>query len=100
MTDKLYALVLYSRDNVGTLLTSISASETVTLKGVEGTVTVQEDIDSGHKVALKTINKGQDIVKYGHKIGIATEDIKTGEWVHIHNMTSAVDLTFKQRLEH
>ena len=97
---KLYALILYLRDNVATLLTSASASEIVTLKGAEGTITIREDIDSGHKVALQPIQSGGEIVKYGQKIGIATKDIKTGEWVHIHNMTSAVDITFKQRLEH
>ena len=38
----------------------------------------------GHKIALRDIKKGEDIIKYGYKIGHATEDIKKGEHVHTH----------------
>ena len=41
---------------------------------------------TGHKTALFDIKKGEDIIKYGYPIGIATEDIKVGEHVHSHNM--------------
>lgn len=40
----------------------------------------------GHKIALRDIKKGEDIIKYGYKIGHATEDIKKGEHVHTHNI--------------
>ena len=44
------------------------------------------DLVTGHKIALSDIQKGSDIIKYGYPIGCATEDIKSGENVHSHNM--------------
>jgi len=99
MEKKPQALVLDGRDNVATLLSDAKASDTVLLKGREGTVTAEEDIPFGHKISLRAIRIGEDIMKYGHKIGVATTAIEPGEWVHLHNMTSAVDLTFKKRME-
>jgi altronate hydrolase len=40
----------------------------------------------GHKVALRDIAKGENIIKYGYPIGHALEDIKEGEHVHTHNI--------------
>ena len=44
------------------------------------------DIPFGHKVAIKSINKGEPIIKYGEAIGSADSDIQAGDWVHIHNV--------------
>ena len=49
------------------------------------------DIKYGHKVALEDIKKGQYIIKYGHIIGKASQDIKKGEWVHSHNLITHLD---------
>ena len=43
-------------------------------------------IPMGHKVALRTLRKGELIVKYGFPIGRATDLIAPGEHVHSHNM--------------
>ena len=51
-------------------------------------VRVKEDIRQGHKVALKPISEGDDVIKYGCSIGRAICDIEMGEWVHTHNMKS------------
>lgn len=51
------------------------------------------DIPAGHKFALRDINKGEYIIKYGEIIGRATTDIKKGEWVHTHNVKSHLDET-------
>ena len=47
---------------------------------------VDINLDDGHKYALRDIKKGEDIIKYGNPIGHATEDIKKGEHVHVHNV--------------
>lgn len=44
------------------------------------------DLKTGHKKAIVDINKGEDIIKYGFSIGVATTDIKYGELVHTHNV--------------
>lgn len=47
---------------------------------------VAVDIATGHKVSLCRIEKGDDIIKYGYPIGVATKNIEKGESVHSHNM--------------
>ena len=51
---------------------------------------VAVDTATGHKQALAFISCGADVVKYGFPIGRATADIKAGEHVHTHNMTTAL----------
>lgn len=66
-------VIINEKDNVGVSLT--------------GTDT----IPAGHKFALKGIEKGQPIIKYGQVIGRATCDIVRGSWVHTHNVRSHLD---------
>ena len=47
---------------------------------------VSVSLSTGHKSALCDIKKGEDVIKYGYTIGVATEDISAGEHVHSHNM--------------
>lgn len=51
----------------------------------------------GHKVALRVIAKGEEVIKYGFPIGKATQDIAEGEWVHSHNLATGLgdDLEYK-----
>ena len=46
-------------------------------------------IPLGHKIALRNIAKGEEIVKYDCPIGRASRDIKAGEHVHTHNLKTA-----------
>ena len=57
------------------------------------------DIPAGHKLALRDIKAGENIVKYGFPVGVATKDIKAGEWVHIHNVRTALDETAEYRYD-
>ena len=99
MSEKPYALVLDPAVNVATLLYNGKSSELIFIKGIGGSVKISENIAAGHKCALKQIENGSSIIKYGQKIGTAKKRINPGEWVHLHNMASAVDLTFKNRIE-
>src|SRR5438270_10973690 len=40
-----------------------------------------EAIPQAHKVALRDVDSGQPIVRYGHSIAFATRPIKAGSWV-------------------
>ena len=57
-------------------------------KGNKDQVHVIGDVPFGHKIAVRDIHKGELIMKYGEEIGIATKEIKKGEYVHIHNLDS------------
>ena len=44
------------------------------------------EVPLGHKIALKDLNEGETILKYGHDIGKVVKSIKKGEHVHVHNV--------------
>ena len=85
MTD-VPALVISERDNVATALQPLDAGQTIAVGG--HTLTVIEATPRGHKVALRHIRKGEEVVKYGSTIGTATRDIQPGAHVHTHNVAS------------
>ena len=70
-------------DNVIIALRDYKKDEVIDLEGEK--ITLLEDINRGHKIAIKNINKGENVVKYGLPIGYALENIKVGSWVHTHN---------------
>lgn len=83
--------VIDAEDNVGTVVVAaIDNGEEVGTNGRVTDVTVKSnsDIPYGHKIALRDVAKGETIFKYGLSIGSATEDIKAGDHVHIHNVES------------
>ena len=51
-------------------------------------VTAKAEIPQGHKMALKALAEGEQVVKYGFSIGHATAPIAAGDWVHTHNMAT------------
>lgn len=53
------------------------------------TVDVAHDVPLGHKIALKGITSGAEVIEYGVTIGVALADIATGDYVHVHNLRSA-----------
>lgn len=83
--------VIEKEDNVGTAVGEpIKAGEPVSTEGrLTGvTVVASADIPYGHKIALRDIRKGEQVIKYGLSIGTATQDIRAGDHVHIHNVES------------
>jgi altronate hydrolase len=71
-------------DTVAVCLETAVAGETVVIDDLQ--LTLQGDIPVGHKVALRTIGVGDDVIKYGAPIGHATQAIRPGEHVHVHNL--------------
>jgi len=79
-------------DNVATALDDLAPGQVQVLGGAAGTVVdATEEILLGHKIALRKIEQGEAIVKFGVPIGIATAAIEPGGWVHLHNCRSRVD---------
>ena len=76
MKSKLYKIS--PNDNVAIALTDLVKGET------QDGITVLSDIKSPHKIAL------ENVIKYGFPIGHALCDIKKGEWVHTHNLTTNI----------
>lgn len=77
-------LVINAKDNVGVLLENAKEGDKCNYNNRE--VTMLEDIEFGHKVALNDIAEGEIVYKYGEEIGFALKDIAAGMWIHHHNM--------------
>lgn len=71
-------------DNVGVVTTPKGLEKGVAV--LEGVVTTQF-IGMGHKVALKTFEKGDAVIRYGHTISHARDLIPAGAWVNERNTT-------------
>ncbi|OGR15038.1 MAG: hypothetical protein A2341_01240 [Deltaproteobacteria bacterium RIFOXYB12_FULL_58_9] len=83
-------LVHEEADSVGVATVDVKAKDLA--RGVfmdsQKTIELQAiaDIPLGHKIALKDLNVGDAVIKYGHDIGKVVEKIQRGSHVHIHNL--------------
>lgn len=73
-------------DNVVVLLEKAGNGEIILLDGEE--IKIKDDVEFGHKIAIKNLDKMSEVIKYGEVIGYAQEDISKGEWIHNHNIFS------------
>jgi len=85
-------LLLDGHDNVLVVTATIRSGETIAVDGKQ--VSVPADLPLGHKLALRPIAAGAEIVKYGAPIGLATAAIRAGEHVHVHNIRSCYTPTY------
>jgi hypothetical protein len=87
------AIQIDAKDNVATATSIVEAGEEVEVLSPDGDVVLKakpvERIIFGHKIALTDLKVGDKIVKYGQVIGVASKDVKVGEWLHTHNVNSA-----------
>ena len=83
-------VVLNDVDNVATSLVPLEAGSEVEveLNGECRTITVLDAIPFGHKLAIRLLAPGDDVLKYGEVIGRASDAIQPGRWVHVHNVES------------
>jgi (2R)-sulfolactate sulfo-lyase subunit alpha len=49
-------------------------------------VLARQDIPIGHKIALRDMNPGDTVFKYGTDIGRVVTPIRSGEHAHVHNI--------------
>jgi altronate dehydratase small subunit len=84
------AILLNVTDDVATAIVNLPAQESVQVSVDDRSVelVLTQDIEFGHKFALRDIAKGEPILKYGLPIGNALSDIRAGDWVHVHNCRS------------
>ena len=81
-------IVVDKKDNVATALRRLEGESCVRIEMASCNidVTLSQSIPMGHKFALKDIEAGDPIIKYGEVIGLATKSIRKGEHTHIHNV--------------
>ena len=87
---KVNALIASPKDSVVTLTDKVSVGDQVMyfLNDELVSVTALGDVPQYHKLAVKAVKQGDPVIKYGEVIGIAKADIRPGEHVHTHNLSS------------
>jgi altronate hydrolase len=80
-------------DNVAVAVAPIAIGEVVSAGGAK--VEARAEIPRGHKIALARVASGDRVIKYGFPIGIATQEIHPGDWVHSHNLATALSGTIE-----
>lgn len=89
------AIVIEDSDNVAIAVHPLKKGDEVTYtysSGKEEKITVRDDVPLFHKFALRDVPEGHQVTKYGEYIGVATQDISKGQWVHTHNLASSDNL--------
>jgi altronate dehydratase len=83
-------IIINEKDNVATALKELNsgAEVSVEFQGRVQQIILQSDVPMGHKFALKDLEEGEAVIKYGEPIGQSTAKIRRGEHVHVHNVVS------------
>lgn len=81
-------LIINQKDNVAIALRDLKPGETVTSSCESTQLSVVEQIPKSHKISLRDIQIGEEIIKYGEAVGISAAVIRKGAWVHTHNLES------------
>jgi altronate hydrolase len=80
------AVHLRPEDNIAVAARHLQAGTEFQYNG--HTLTLSRRIGLGHKIALRSIKKGEAVFKYGQIIGFASENIAPGDLVHVHNVSA------------
>ncbi|MGB4661636.1 MAG: altronate dehydratase family protein [Mobilitalea sp.] len=87
------AIKIQEADNVAVALENLSAGQAINI-GQEKFIIIEE-IPVGHKFALEDLRTGSEVIKYGYSIGKAIQPIRTGAWVHTHNLKTGLGEVLK-----
>lgn len=82
-------LKIAENDTVAVAIKALTKGEVVEVGGNK--VKLISDIPAGHKFALKDIQKGEAVIKYGFPIGKANETIEEGSHVHSTNISTLLN---------
>lgn len=84
------ALLMHEKDNVVTCVKEVQAGTKVVYwkKGEMCSIQAEETIPYCHKIALETLEKESDVLKYGELIGRANQRIEKGHLVCHENIYS------------
>jgi altronate hydrolase len=77
-------ILLHPADSVAIARVPVPAGTMLNISGQ--TVTARAAIPAGHKIAIRTLNSGDPLYRFGNIIGFATAAIQIGDHVHVHNL--------------
>ena len=77
---------LHNDDNVAVAREQLPSGHNIVHSAFS--VHTKASIPAGHKVAIRQITDGDQIIKFGQPIGYASQNIGAGDWVHVHNVVA------------
>ena len=84
-------------DNVAVAIESLKAGESIEVEGVS--ITLNNDVPTGHKILLTDLAQGENVIKYGYPIGHLKENHKQGDFIsHEHiktNLSGLLDYEYQ-----
>ena len=75
-------------DNVAVAIETIPEGAQVSVG--DDSITAVTEIPAGHKMALRDLEEGEAVIKYGYPIGHVQKAVKRGEWIHTHNLKTGL----------
>jgi len=78
------SLIVNPKDSVAMVLENAYQGDVI--QTFRGEITLLEDVEFAHKVAIIDIEERQPVYKYGEEIGFAKAAIPRGSWIHGHNL--------------
>ena len=76
------AIRLNPADNIVIALRDLGSGSTVP----DVAATLAGPVSRGHKIAARAVAQGENVIRYGQIIGVATRSIAAGEHIHTHNL--------------
>lgn len=80
---------VHHEDTVAIAMRDVEAQENIGVPGLNQ-LKASQPITKGHKVALSNHQPGDPVIRYGHPVGMAIGPISAGDWVHTHNVKTAL----------
>ena len=84
MMKQITFLKINPADSVVVCLTDKKKGEIIHVDNTD--IVLRQDTPAGHKVLIRDVREGEDIIKYGYPIGHALHDMKAGDWVNENNL--------------
>ena len=82
MQDQTQLIQVHPQDNVAVATMDLDAGTHNENLGL----TLTDAVPAGHKVSLKAMHAGDNIMKYGFPIGHLLQDVAAGAHIHSHNL--------------
>ena len=80
-------------DSVVVCLTEKKKGDVISVDGRD--IVLSQDTPAGHKVLIKDVAEGENIIKYGYPIGHARQALKAGDWVNENNLKTNLQGTLE-----
>ena len=87
------SIIINPSDNVAVALTDLKAGEAAC------GVVLRHDVPRGHKIVLRDLRAGENVVKYGFPIGHVTRDVAAGEMIDHNSIKTNLEGLLAYRYE-